>query len=177
MSNSTHICLLRGINVGGHRKVSMKDLQELLLNDQFKQVRTYIQSGNIILESDQTINWLENRIANLIEQRFGFHVPVLVRSKSDWGLIVKNNPFGDVITDSLHLTFFNTEPTLDSLKGFNELEFEGEEFQVTKGCMYLSLLGRYSDAKLNNMFVEKKLGVSCTTRNWKTILKLNELIG
>lgn len=62
-------------------------------------------------------------------------------------------------------------------KGFNELEFEGEEFQVTKGCMYLSLLGRYSDAKLNNIFIEKKLGVSCTTRNWKTILKLNELIG
>ncbi len=142
-----------------------------------KNVKTYIQSGNIVFDSEQPDrNKLEEFITSSIRVHFGFHVPTLILKKDDVEQILKTNPFSaEAEENKLYYVLLKNPPQKELIEQFNQLQFENERFQITDTCAYLFCENGYGRAKLNNNFVEKKLNVEATTRNHKTMLKLMEL--
>ncbi|WP_422857820.1 DUF1697 domain-containing protein [Flagellimonas sp. S174] len=172
-----YIALLRGINVGGHKKIKMVELKKVLAANRFQEVQTYIQSGNILFKAEkQTSLELAEKIHCLIESRFGFQVPVLIITFEELQHILDNNPFGKKPEENqLFFTLLKTPPQHEKVSEFNKYQFENEDFYITQNCVYLSFTRSYRNAKLNNNFIENKLKVEATTRNLKTMKKLLEL--
>ncbi len=175
----TYIALLRGINVGGKRKILMADLKALMLKLGFSAVRTYIQSGNIIFQSAKT-NKLA--VAQIIEQaimdEFGFDVPCIVLVADELEQLINRNPFNDedeVKKEQLHLTFLKSIPNKDNKTRIETYDYSPDQFQIEEDKVFIYCEGKYHLTKLGNTFFEKQLGVSASTRTWKTVLKLNEL--
>ena len=110
-----YISILRGINVGGNRKILMKDLKVLFERLGFSKVETYIQSGNVVFESRETdTHNLETKIQQAITETFGFNVPVIIRTADEWTESIVNNPFWkekDADIDRLHLTCLKEVPS------------------------------------------------------------------
>ncbi|WP_127137206.1 DUF1697 domain-containing protein [Flagellimonas oceanensis] len=174
---NTYIALLRGINVSGQKKIKMADLRHILEDSDLKNVKTYIQSGNIVFDSDQVDkDILQEKIAATIHQHFGFDVPTLVIQKNDVEQILNANPFSEEAEENkLYYVLLKSHPKDDLVKQFNQLQFEHEGFHMTDSCVYLFCKNGYGRAKLNNNLIEKKLGVEATTRNHKTMSKLLEM--
>ncbi|MBW8199745.1 DUF1697 domain-containing protein [Flagellimonas abyssi] len=174
---NTHIALLRGINVSGQKKIKMADLRQVLEENGLKNVKTYIQSGNIIFDDEQTDRRkLQEKIAIIIRQQFGFDVPTLVVQKDDVEHILKANPFHEEAEENkLYYVLLKSTPKEELVEQFNQLQFEHEGFKITDTCVYLFCKSGYGKAKLNNNLIEKKLQVEATTRNHKTMLKLLEI--
>lgn len=171
-----HITILRGINVGGHRKILMADLKTLFQKLGAKNVETYIQSGNVIFEHKNADN-LSSIITDEIERTFGFKVPTITFSEKYLQEIIINNSFADEFeVERLHITFFKHEPEAALVKKLTEFDFGKDDFIIKGRAVYVYCHKKYSDTKLNNQFFEKKLNTPATTRNWKTILKINELV-
>lgn len=174
------IALLRGINVGGHKKILMTDLRLLFERLGFKNVRSYIQSGNIIFDTsvDKDEIDVEVQIEAAIKEQFGFDVPVIVRSKEELESLVNNNPFvkGGMFDDpQLFLTCLKSEPKAEDRIITENFRFEPDQFSIDRKDIYMVCMGKYHLSKLSNTFFESKLKVGATTRGWKTILKLLEL--
>ncbi|MEK6981733.1 MAG: DUF1697 domain-containing protein [Candidatus Micrarchaeota archaeon] len=174
------ICLIRGINVSGQKLVNMKELTKLLETLELRNVKTYIQSGNIIFESEPSdCKELEKKIASIIEQRFGFSVNALVKSKDGFLEIAKNNPFlgkPNIDLTKLHITFLSKLPAKIPKEEIEKVKSSSEEFLITKDVIYLYLPDGYGRTKISNNFFEKKLVVNATTRNWKTMMALTQMI-
>ncbi|WP_163321847.1 DUF1697 domain-containing protein [Draconibacterium mangrovi] len=175
----TYVAILRGINVSGKNKIKMDALKSLFSSLGFKQVQTYIQSGNVVFGYQETSSDnLEELINKQIRKDFGFDVPVLVLEEKELANIVKNNPFADDENREaqfLHVTFLKRY-----LANVNEEKITahvkaGEEFSISAGAIYVYCPHGYGKTKLNNNFFESQLKVSSTTRNWKTTLKLLEM--
>lgn len=176
----TYIAFLRGINVGGKNKIPMSGLRLALESAGFKNVRTYIQSGNIVFESEiRSTDVITEVIGKTIDNIFGFSVPVLVMTKKQTALILSQSPYEDESQISLNKTYFVLlfqPPTQELLKLFNALTFSNEQFQVLGNCVHLLCLNGYGKAKLNNNFVESKLKVPATARNYRTMQKVLALV-
>jgi uncharacterized protein (DUF1697 family) len=173
------IVILRGINVGGKRKILMADLKSLCEKLGWKDVRTYIQSGNISFLSENENEDLENELSKEILEKYGFDVPVIVRNIEELQTSIENNPFYDAAADikKLHLTFLKEKPLEEDLKQIKAHSFEPDKFVIENQDVFIYCEGKYHESKLTNNFFEKKLKVEATTRNWKTVLKLLELSG
>lgn len=174
------IALLRGINVGGKRKILMADLRELLTGIGFTDVKTYIQSGNIFFNLSNEMNDAEiaDAIEKLISDNYEFNVPVVVRSVEEVQQAIKSNPFyaeNEEDITHLHLTFLKEKPSEENQLKTEEYNYEPDKFVIKNKDVFIFCEGKYHKSKLTNTFFEKKLKVSTTTRNWKTILKLLEL--
>ncbi len=176
-----HIALLRGINVSGHHKIKMNDLIELLTKKGFKNVSTYIQSGNIIFESDEIDKQLiENKISTIIFEAYNYTIKTSVISFEELTNIFNSNPFlnknAAIDISKLHVTILNLSPTndlIDQLKSkFIDLD---DQFEIYNNIIYIHTPNGYGRTKLTNTVFEKKFSCSSTTRNWKTISKLIEL--
>ncbi len=174
---STYISILRGINVGKHKRIKMEDLKNMYKNLSFENIYSYIQSGNVIFSSANTSEKeLEIIISEKILATFGYDVPTIVLKKSTLENIIKNNPFADSKEESLlHVTFlaeksasFNKDLFLDKITGQEEIAF-------TDHAIYLYCPNSYSSTKISNDFIEKQLNVKATTRNWKTTKELLNL--
>ncbi|MDX2003482.1 MAG: DUF1697 domain-containing protein [Chitinophagales bacterium] len=176
----TYIAILRGINVSGHRPVNMKALKALLESEGFTDVTTYIQSGNLVFRHATTAeDMLVAHLEGIIQHKFGFEVPVIVRTATDWKRAAYHNPFlkeKGIDTDKLHITFLAAEPSPENLGKTNTYNYEPDRFIVHGREVYIYAPGGYGNTKLNNTFFESKLKVSATTRNLKTVNKLLELI-
>ncbi|AZQ62857.1 DUF1697 domain-containing protein [Flammeovirga pectinis] len=174
------LAILRGINVGGKRKILMKDLKELFEVNGFQNIITYIQSGNILFSTAelQDAIQVENLIEKEILARFGFNVPAIVISVPEVKIAIKENPFYKDETDisQLHLTVLRSAPDEDLITDLKEKEFNGDHFEVIGRKVFIKCKGKYSQSKLTNQLFEKKLKVIATTRNWKTVLKIQQLI-
>lgn len=155
----------------------MADLRQILEENGLKNVKTYIQSGNIVFDSNQTDkNKLQEKIVDGIQEHFGFDVPTLVIQKDDIEQIFKSNPFlKEEEENKLYYVLLKGHPKDALVKQFNQLQFEDEGFHITNSCVYLFCKNGYGKAKLNNNLIEKKLGVEATTRNHKTMQKLLEM--
>jgi uncharacterized protein (DUF1697 family) len=174
------IALLRGINVGGKRKILMSDLKLLFENLGFTSVVTYIQSGNVIFNSELGLsnNDICEIIKNEISDKFGFEVPVIVRTTKEISQTIKKNPYcknNNIDIKRLCLTFLEDKPELDNRKNTEDYNFEPDKFLIDGKDVFIYCAGQYHKSKLTNNFFESKLKVSATTRNWKTVLKLLEL--
>lgn len=172
------IAILRGINVGGKRKILMADLRKLLESlDDLHDVQTYIQSGNVVFTSDLAHAELEDAIGALIAEHYGFNVPVIVRSSQELAHTVSQNPFYNLGADisNLHLTFLKDYPDADRVHEIKEMDVQPDSFELSGREVFIYCEGKYHKSTLSNTFFERKLKVGATTRNWKTVLKLQEL--
>ena len=175
----TYIALLRGINVSGQKMIKMGDLIKALEELNFSNIRTYIQSGNIIFQCDKTDPpQLAVMIAGNISDHFRFEVPVIIRTLAELEQVSENNPFlvkrtEDV--DKLHVTFLSKEPDPVDLKKAEENSFPPDEFIISGKKVYLFCPNGYGRTKLTNTFFENRLKTTATTRNWKTIQTLLHL--
>jgi uncharacterized protein (DUF1697 family) len=168
--------MLRGINVSGHRKVSMKELVAVCEDLGYQDVESYVQSGNLVFDPGKaSAKTVAGELEKAIESAFGYpDVDVLLRTDKELSALVKGNPY---LTDgadpkTLHVTVLKTKPT-KSLSDDGTWSPDG--FTVTGRDVYVVCPNGYGRTKLNNSFFESKLGVRATTRNWRTISTLAEL--
>jgi len=173
----TQVVLLRGINVGGKNILPMQDLRALLTKLGCESVSTYIQSGNVVLRSDQPSSSLARSISKTIEQRFGFKPLVLVMSGEKLNTLADANPYADVATDPkfLHTWFLAEKPTAPDVARIRDRQYLSEQFTLTDDAFYLHAPEGIGRSKLANE-VEKCLGVPATARNWRTVRKLMEMV-
>jgi uncharacterized protein (DUF1697 family) len=172
---SKYISLLRGVNVGG-RKIIMGELQELYESLDLKEVKTYIQSGNVIFKSsDKNISKLRKEIEKEIENTFNFPVSIILMTYDELKKVVENNPYLNEDTRHIYITFLFEFPIDVPYQEMILIKDESEKFSINHRVIYLFLPQGYGRTKLNNNFFERKLGVPATTRNWKTTKRLLEL--
>ena len=169
-----YIALLRGINVGGHKKVLMADLKTLFISIGFTDIITYIQSGNVVFLAEESDQW-DVVISARIKENYGWDVPVLVRTSKQLAAVLHHCPFSEEKKEKSYFTLFQEEPCKDAIADFNALDFPGEEFHLNKRCLYFFCAEGYARVKMNNNLIERKLKVRATTRNYKTLQKLIEL--
>lgn len=175
-----YIALLRGINVGGHKKILMAELRQLFKDLGFDNISTYIQTGNVIFSSSSGLDNLSlaETIERGIQKHFGFEVPVMVRTTKELQIIADQTPYWNSDNqniDSLHLTLLDKAPTNELLEKIKTATYEPDNFEVIDQSIFLYCPRQYKDTKLGNNFFERKLKVKATTRNWKTVIKILEL--
>jgi uncharacterized protein (DUF1697 family) len=173
----TYIAILRGINVGGKKPMKMQALKQLCEKLGFENVQTYIQSGNVVFKYKKEKNkLLATMLSKNIVATFGFEVPVLILTLAEIKLIVNDNKFTKDKTKDitfLHVTFLEETPTEEQILNLQKNNFAPDEFLIQDKAVYLYCPNNYSNSKLTNTFLENKLKVTATTRNWKTV---NELL-
>lgn len=177
-----YISILRGINVSGQKMIRMEDLKSLYEGIGFSEVITYIQSGNVIFETDrkETIPALVKKIENAIEEKYHFHVPVIIRTVDELHHILLSNPFlkeKKIDQEKLHVTFLDEIPSQATTEKVQAIEFPPDRFRIIAKEVYLYCPGGYGGSKISNSFFENKLKIKATTRNWRTVGKLAELAG
>ncbi|MDO6599623.1 DUF1697 domain-containing protein [Tenacibaculum sp. 1_MG-2023] len=167
-----YIVLLRGINVSGKNKLPMAELRELLNDLGFKNVKTYIQSGNIILESEKLKSEICKIIKDGVFTKFGYEVPVIARTIPEWEKVIDSYPFSIENEKIVAFSFLNKVPeeTIIEIKNIGE-----DKYKVDNDVLYLNCPSGFGKTKLTNNTIEKKLKVIATTRNLRTTLKLLEL--
>lgn len=173
----TYIVLLRGINVSGRNILPMAALREMLEQLQFANVQTYIQSGNVILQTAETpTTTLAQQISDAILATFGLTVPTVVLTLATLQDIAQNNPFliENVDIQHLHVTIFGSEPAADAQQKVIAQAPDNEQIKFSNAAAYLYCPDGYHRSKLSNNYLEKQLKTVATTRNWRTISTLLE---
>ena len=167
-----HVVMLRGINVGGRKSIRMENLRASFEALRFRNVRTYVQSGNVIFDSTSVSeNELMKKIGEKILRDYGFPVGLIVRSAVQMRKVVRENPFlkGQVVDPSkLHVTFLSNLATKKSLEKMERLNGAPDQYRILGHEVYLYCPGGYGRTKLSNNAIEKALSVEATTRNWNT---------
>ncbi|HMI06416.1 MAG TPA: DUF1697 domain-containing protein [Flavobacterium sp.] len=174
----TYIALLRGINVSGHKLIKMEKLREVLKELELEHISTYIQSGNVLFQSKISgSKKLEKMISDLIYKHFGFDVAVIVLTPEELKTTVKNNPFSkeNIELPQPYIAFLSTIPVFSDIEVLKATDFQNDRFVVMDNKMYLHYADGAGSTKLSNAIIEKKLKLTSTARNWKTVLKLIEL--
>jgi len=178
---ANHVALLRGINVGGQKLLAMSELHALFEKLGLANVRTILQSGNVVFQSEgKTTQALESLLEVEIEKRFGHAVACLVRNAAEWKKIIARNPFPkEAEADPSHLLVMCLKnevknKDVDSLRA----AIKGPEIVSASGKqLYVVYPAGIGTSKLTNGLIERMLGTSGTARNWNTVLKLAELLG
>lgn len=173
----TYIALFRGINVGGRNSLSMKELASIFESLGGCNVRTYIQSGNVVFQSvRKTGSTLAKKIGTEVGNRHGFEPHVLVMGLSDIESAMKHNPFPEAEADprSLHLGFLAAIPKSPDLKRLESLKKDSERFHLIDNIFYLHAPEGVGRSKLAASS-ETVLGVPMTDRNWNTVCRLKEM--
>jgi len=174
--------LLRSVNVGGRNRLPMADLRALVESLGFKDVTTHLQSGNVVFSggggagSDRVAaRSIQDRIAADV----GLAVPVLVRTGTQLAQVVRSTPYGGLGVDpkTLHVTFLDSEPGPDGVRALvgRADDFGVDRFEVIGREVHLHCPGGYGETKLSNGYLERRLGVTATTRNWRTVTALADL--
>lgn len=172
----TYISILRGINVSGQKPVRMADLKSLYESLGFGNVETYVQSGNVVFDSEEIDSEiLTKSIEGQIEKTFEFAVPVLVHSADDFLRVIKNHPFKEEEPVRVLVTFLYQHPEQSKLDDLSRYEDKVDKFAIGEQEIFLFCPGGYGKTKLSNTFFEKKLSVIATTRNWKTVNALYQM--
>jgi uncharacterized protein (DUF1697 family) len=177
---TAYVALLRGINVGGHRKIAMPELCELLAALGLAQPRSLLQTGNLLFRDEgRSAVELEHRLEVEAAKRLGLETDVFVRSASEWTEIIAGNPFpGEAERDAAHLVLLLLKEAPHTAR-FDALRaaITGPETVAAGGrhayAVYPNGIGR---SRLTAALIERKLGTSATGRNWNTVLKLGALV-
>ena len=173
-----YAAFLRGINVGGKNKIKMETLREICAALGFKAVKTYINSGNIIFETVKSDDKkLAAKIEKAIEKEFGLNIKTMVRSLAEIEAIVENNPFdGQFENDrDLHVFFLEEDLPEENRELLLSNNSETEMFAVRNREIYCLLRVSVLDSLMGKDYIGKKLKVSATARNWRTVNKILEL--
>ncbi len=173
----TYVALFRGINVGGNNVLPMKELVDALESIGSRNVKTYIQSGNAVFESQETdASLLSNRISAAIEESHGFEPRVLLLELSEIEKAVEANPFPEAESEpkTLHLCFLASAPENPDLRSLEDLKSGSERFALADSVFYLHAPDGIGRSRLAAN-AEKLVGVPMTARNWRTVCKVMEM--
>jgi uncharacterized protein (DUF1697 family) len=177
-----YLALFRAVNVSGHNIIKMEHLRKLMEANGFKNVQTYIQSGNVVFEHPETDKAkIKREIEVLLYREYGHDVLNFILDAADLRKAVSNNPFTGPEPEpsgmkKFFVVFLSTDATpqgIDQIKKFNRSD---DEFKAIGKILYLKLSQSAADSKFNSAFIEGKLGLKSTTRNWNTTLKLLEML-
>lgn len=174
-----YLALLRGINVSGHNMIKMDALKKMLENMGFQNVETYIQSGNVFLDSeDENAAGVGFKIKQEIAKVFGYDVPVVMVSKNDLELCFTNNLFlmeKGCDSKKLYVAFISKELTAVALNDLKISNFKPDEAAIDGNRIYIKYAIGAGKTNLDQKYIEKKLNVVATIRNWNTITTLLEM--
>jgi uncharacterized protein (DUF1697 family) len=174
-----YLALLRGINVSGHNMIKMDALKKMLENMGFQNVETYIQSGNVFLDSEEeTAASVGFKIKQEIAKVFGYDVPVIMVSKTDLDLCFNNNLFlkeNDCDSKKLYVAFVSKELTPSAINDLKISNFKPDEAAIDTSRIYIKYAIGAGKTNLDQKYIEKKLNVVATIRNWNTVTKLFEM--
>ncbi len=169
-----YVLLLRGINVGGHNKLPMKDLREILEALGYESVKTYIQSGNVVLSAKTTPD--ELAITTAIEKEFGFSPRILAIPGEQFEAVAEANPYRDEDLDGKFLhVWYLAGPAAADMDGIEARKGPNERFTLSEDALYLCAPDGIARSKLAND-IEKLLGVEGTGRNLNTVRKLMKML-
>lgn len=183
---ATFTALLRGVNIGGNT-LKMDRLRTLCTELGHSNVRTYVQSGNVIFEAKGTASACGKALEQKLIGETRLPVTVIVRTPAELKKVLSKNPFPDAVPSPnhekkktadparLYVAFLATAPTRDGLKKLSELRFGEDQFHVAGKVIYLQYANGYGNSKMTNNLVEKVLATRATTRNWNTVNKLYEM--
>jgi uncharacterized protein (DUF1697 family) len=169
--------LLRGVNVGGRNKLAMPALREALKGVGMRDVATYLQSGNVVLDADADPDELARRCEALIADRFGLTVAVVVRSCDELARVVRRDPLGDVAEQPklYQVSFCSAAPSPEAVRKAGERAVEGEQLVVDGREIYAWFPHGVGRSRLAAQLARQDFGVVATARNWTTVTKLLEL--
>jgi uncharacterized protein (DUF1697 family) len=171
----TYVALLRGINVGGKNKLPMKDLVEMFVAAECSNVLSYIQSGNVIFRaSPDASGKISAGITARITERFGYRIPVILRTVEDLRQISLSNPFlkAGAAEETLHVMFLADLPSTERVSTLDPDRSPPDTYKVLGREIYLQLPKGVADSKLTNAYFDSKLATTSTGRNWRTVTKL-----
>ncbi|HEX8267875.1 MAG TPA: DUF1697 domain-containing protein [Pyrinomonadaceae bacterium] len=171
-----YVAFLRGINVGGRTSIKMERLREVFASLGFQNIKTYIQSGNVIFETDETDgDKLSSKIESAVEKEF-FKTNVMVRSAEEIKEAIKNNPFaGEEFDEKLfHLVFLSEKLSDEKAEMLLSNNREMEKFAVRNREVYCLLRDGVADSLLGKKYIDNKLKTPATARNWRTVNKILE---
>ena len=173
-----HVALLRGINVAGKNMLPMKDLVRMFDAAGCTDVRTYIQSGNVIFEAPAGAPGIADTITANIEKRFGYRIPVIIRTSQQLLKTIRDNPFLPAVEDQrwLHVYFLAHSPNARAIAALDPERSAPDAFHVRGQEIYLHLPNGMGRSKLTNAYFDSKLSTVSTARNWATVLKLSEMM-
>ncbi|RKS25131.1 uncharacterized protein (DUF1697 family) [Flavobacterium endophyticum] len=175
----SHLALLRGINVSGQKLIKMETLRKAMEDNGYQNVKTYIQSGNILFDSlENSPEAVENQIHDLIEKHFGFDVSVVVINQETLESVSKNNPYlkeKEIDLKKLYITFLGSKPAEENIELLKKANFEPDEIVIKDRVVFMKYNNPAGNSKLTNKLIESKLKVKATDRNWNTTLKLLQL--
>jgi len=171
------IVLLRGINLGARNRVSMPELRELLAGAGFEDVRTYLQSGNVVLSSDLTEKGLARKIKRVLADGLGLELEVVVRTRHELAKVVRLNPLGDVATNPkrYQVSFLSAKPAPAIVRELTALAAPSEQLVARGRELYAWHPAGVARSRLWARLGGKQLGVVATARNWTTVTSLLEL--
>lgn len=171
-----YVALLRGINVSGQKLIKMEALKTIFEKLGFRNVRTYIQSGNVIFETVKSKpETLQSKIEKSLEKTLGYAVTVIIRTMQDLENVVNKYPFSKVKGNEngrVYVSFLTREPDKAGIKELVTLNSDNEMFHFDGNNVYTLLTKGFGDSLLGKNIFEKKLKVRATTRNWQTVNKL-----
>src|SRR4051812_49330462 len=170
----TYIGLLRGVNLAGRNRVSMSALREVVESLGHTDVATYIQSGNVVFTSQKVVT--TTSLERAIETEFGLDITVVLRTRAQLDKTMKANPFPDADLKTVHVGFMASKPAAAAIRGLDADQFAPEEFAIKGSDLYLRLPNGMGRTKLP-AYLDRKLKVPTTVRNWNTVCKLLELAG
>jgi len=173
------VALLRGINVGGKNMLPMAELAKMFAAEECQNVKTYIQSGNVVFEVAPEISTkLAQKISAQIEKKFGCKIPVVLRTSKEMEAVATGNPFlkAGAAEDLCHVMFLADVPDKEGLSKLDPARSAPDEYIVNEREIYLKLPNGAGRSKLTNAYFDSKLKTVSTGRNWRTVLKLLEMM-
>jgi uncharacterized protein (DUF1697 family) len=173
------IVLLRGVNLGARNRIAMPTLVEAFSRAGHRDVRSYLQSGNVVLSSDEAPVDIARKSERLISQAFGLDIDVVVRTREELAEVVARNPLGDVATSPkrYQVSFLSDEPDPDLVERLGALAAPGERFVSHGRELYAWHPEGIGRSKLGSRLAGRGLGVTATARNWTTVTNLLDLAG
>jgi uncharacterized protein (DUF1697 family) len=179
-----YIALLRGINVGGKNQIKMADLKRILESIGLIRVETYIQSGNVIFESNDNEVTLRKKIEDKVEAKFGFSAVVVLRTAAELERLIRDCPFSEAEVaeaesanlegESRYVALLTEAPVQEKIEYLNPFQSESDQYRIKNRDIYLLFRHSIRNSKLANSL--QKLDAPATVRNWKTINKLQALV-
>jgi uncharacterized protein (DUF1697 family) len=184
IGTGVHVALLRGINVGGKHKLKMAELVGLFEAAGCADVRTYIQSGNVVFRAAaQVARGIAEEIAGAIAREHGYAVPVVTRTAAELAAVVAENPYlngdGDAVVDPkhLHVAFLAKRPTAAAVAKLDPERSPPDSFVVSGREVFLCCPSGMARTKLTNAWLDSTLGTVSTVRSWRTVLTLAQRCG
>jgi uncharacterized protein (DUF1697 family) len=174
-----YVALLRGINLGGHKKIKMAELRASLAAMGFDQVTTYIQSGNVVFKAAKISDKaLSKKIEATILSKFGHSVSVIIRSAEEIAQVVANNPFlkeADIDQTTLHVMFLQEPPAQSALMQLETLVLKPDQFRSLGKELYFYLPNGVAESAVMKKPIDRVLMIPTTMRNWRTVNTVQQM--